>query len=149
MRTIVLGIGNDLLGDDGAGVEAARRLAHHSADGIDVVETSQSGAALMEYLIGYDRAILIDAVSGSDCPSGTVMEFKPADFKQVQHPSPHYAGLPELIDLAKQCNLPFPREIDIIGIEVSDRFTIGAPISPPVERGIEAAVSLVTAKLNR
>lgn len=143
MRTIVLGIGNELIGDDGAGVVAARALHGRLDRGIDVVETAECGIALLDHLIGYDRAILIDAMFGSGHPPGTVRVLKPDDFSPIEHPSPHYAGIPELIDVARQFGFAFPKWIRIVAIEAHDRSTIGAGITPSVMRGVREAVSRV------
>jgi hydrogenase maturation protease len=141
MRTIVLGIGNELIGDDGAGVVVARALHGHLDQSIDVAETAECGIALLDYLIGYDRAVLIDAVFGSGHPPGSVRVLEPSDFSRIEHPSPHYAGIPELIDVAGRLGLAFPKWIRIVAIEAQDRSTIGAGITPSVMRGVKEAVS--------
>jgi len=147
MRTIVLGIGNDLLGEDAAGVLAARLLRHRLGRHIDIEETAVTGAALMECMIGYDQAILLDAVLGSGAPPGTILELQPSDLSRVANPSPHYAGIPEMIDLADQFGFRFPRSIRIMAVEVTDNLTIGAPISRQVESGIQELASRVASML--
>jgi len=143
MRTIVLGIGNELIGDDGAGIVTARSLHGHLGQDVDVTETAECGIALLDHLIGYDRAILIDAVFGSGNPPGTVRVLEPCDFSRIEHPSPHYAGIPELIDVAGQLGLAFPKWFRIVAIEAQDRSTIGSGISPSVLRGVREAVSRI------
>jgi hydrogenase maturation protease len=135
-RTLVLGLGNDLLADDAVGIEAARRLKAVPDSRADVCESSLSGVALMDLLVGYDRAILIDAVQTGTAPPGTIRELSPADLGQVIAPSPHYAGIPEMLALAQQLELVFPREIKILAIEVADATTIGGTISPAVEAAL-------------
>ncbi|MBI5713137.1 MAG: hydrogenase maturation protease [Chloroflexi bacterium] len=63
MKTVVIGLGNPILGDDGVGwrvVEAVQEQINDSS--VDVDCAAVGGITLMEHLIGYDRAILIDAV---------------------------------------------------------------------------------------
>lgn len=102
-RILVLALGNDLLGDDGVGLEAARQIAGQVDGSVDVVETGEAGLALLELMEGYERALLIDSVVTGRYPPGTVIEFSPEDFRKVVAPSPHYAGLPEVMEMATAC----------------------------------------------
>jgi hydrogenase maturation protease len=135
-RTLVLGLGNDLLADDAVGIKAARRLNAELKGRADVCESSLSGIALMEILAGYDRAILIDAVQTGTAPPGTISELSPADLGQVIAPSPHYAGIPEMLALARRLEIAFPQELKIIAVEVADATTIGGAITPAVEAAL-------------
>lgn len=77
-RTLVAGVGNIFLADDGFGVEVARRLAAESLpDGVEVSDFGIRGVHLAYQLLdGYDTLILIDAVSQGDSP-GTVFLLEP------------------------------------------------------------------------
>lgn len=136
VRTVVLALGNDLLGDDGVGWEAARQIAEQVGDAVDVVQTGEAGLALLELLEGYERALLIDSVVTGRYPPGTVLEFSPDDFRQVIAPSPHYAGLPEVMALARQLHLDFPRELHILAIEVENPYEFRIGFSKPVQEGL-------------
>ena len=78
MRILIAGVGNILHGDDGFGVEVARRLADRCLpDGVDLIETGIAGIALVQELqSGYDALIVIDAVDHRR-PPGTVMVIEP------------------------------------------------------------------------
>lgn len=136
MKILILGLGNELLGDDAVGILAARVLKERLKDKADVVESSLSGMALLDLLVGYERAILIDAVKTGRTPPGTIAELSPADLGAVAAPSPHYAGLPELIATAQALNLDFPKEIKIFAIEVADPHTIGRGLSHMVAQAL-------------
>ena len=136
MKILILGLGNELLGDDAVGILAARVLKERLKDKADVVESSLSGMALLDLLVGYERAILIDAVKTGRTPPGTIAELSPADLGAVAAPSPHYAGLPELIATAQALHLDFPKEIKIFAIEVEDPHTIGRWLSPTVAQAL-------------
>lgn len=66
-RTLVAGIGNVFLGDDGFGVEAVRRLAEHAADlpeGVETADVGVRGVHLAYRLLdGYDTLVLVDATA--------------------------------------------------------------------------------------
>lgn len=146
MKLLVLGMGNDIISDDAAGLEAARRLRPRIGDIADVAETSVSGVALLELFVGYERAIVIDAIkTGKDEP-GTIKEWFPENLDAVQAPSPHYFGMPELLALAKQLELEFPSEIKIFSIEAEDPHTIKEGLTPAVEAALPGLVRLVEAQ---
>ena len=63
MKTLVLGLGNPILSDDGVGLRVARAVESQlSQQEITVMETSMGGLSLLDLLTGYDRAIIIDAI---------------------------------------------------------------------------------------
>lgn len=136
MKLLLLGLGNDLLSDDAVGILTVRELRKHLNGEVDVVESSQSGIALLELFLGYDRAIVIDAVQTTRHPPGTIHELSPADLDSVVAPSPHFAGLPEMLAIAKRLQLEFPKEIKIFAVEVEDPYTIGGEMSEAVRNAI-------------
>ena len=105
MKTLVLGLGNDILADDAVGILAARALKERLGDVADVQETSWHGVALLELFIGYERAILIDAVMTGKHAPGTLIEINPDELAPIQGASPHFTGLPEMIAMAKELEL--------------------------------------------
>lgn len=143
MKILILGLGNELLGDDAVGVLAARALKERLQDKADVIESSLSGMALLDLFIGYEQAIIIDAVKTGRNPPGTIYELSPTDLSTVLAPSPHYAGLPELIVTAQRLHLDFPTEIKIFAIEVEDLYTIGEKLSPAVARALGELVQRI------
>ncbi|MEJ2047740.1 MAG: hydrogenase maturation protease, partial [Dehalococcoidia bacterium] len=61
MRTLILGIGNSILGDDGVGIRVARQLDRLVKDkNIDVVEANVDGLNLLDFILEYGRLIVID-----------------------------------------------------------------------------------------
>ncbi len=143
MKILILGLGNELLGDDAVGILAARALKERLRDKADVVESALSGMALLDLFIGYERAIIIDAVQTRRAPPGTIHELSPADLGAVAAPSPHYAGLPELIATAQALKLDFPKEIKIFAMEVADPHTIGSTLTPEVAQALGDLVQRV------
>ena len=136
MKILVLGLGNELLSDDGVGLLAARRLRTMLDGQADVLESNLTGVALLEVLVGYDRAILIDAVQTGRFSPGTIVEIDPGQLRAVSNPSPHYTGIPEMIAIAKELNLQFSTEIRIMAVEIGCIQTIGETLSTPVADAI-------------
>ena len=140
MRTLVLGLGNDLAGDDAVGIVAVRRLRERLDGDVDVVESSASGMALIEILSGYERAIIVDAMRTGRQPAGTIVRMDLSEVGDVVAPSLHQAGLPELAAVADRSAIAFPSETAVLAVEVEDPFTLGAPMTPAVEAAVDGLV---------
>ena len=144
-KTLVMGLGNEILADDAVGVLVARQLKDELAGRADVISCALHGLALLELFIGYDRAILIDAIQTGKNPPGTITELRGEDLDKVYAPSPHYAGVPEMLELAEQLELDFPKEFRIFAVEVGDMRTIGGPVTAAVVAAIPAVCERVKA----
>ena len=145
MKTLVLGLGNDILADDAVGILAARALKERLEAVADVQETSWHGVALLELFIGYERAILLDAVMTGKHAPGTIIEINPDELSPVQGASPHFTGLPEMIAMARELELEFPKNFRIFAVEVADPHTVGGEMTPAVRDAIPALCDLVCA----
>ena len=142
-RILVLGLGNDILGDDAVGLLAARRLRALLPETVDVVESGGGGLDLLDALEGYDRAVLLDAILTGKHPPGAILEFSAEDFKKDEVPSPHYAGLPTVIQLAESLGIRFPTIFQIVSVEVENPYEILECLSQPVETALPAIVERV------
>ena len=132
MRILVLGLGNDLLADDAIGHLAVAELRPRLAGRADVEASALHGLALLDVLAGYDAAVVLDAACTGAHPVGEVHEIAAASLKRVESPSPHFAGFPEMLDLAERLGLRFPRRLRILAVEVLDPWTVGGAMTPAV-----------------
>src|SRR5437868_10939587 len=73
---ILIGVGNPMISDDGVGLEIARRCRAElpPETGVAIAEVHCGGMRLMEAMVGYDRAIVVDAIASGGVP-GTVYCF--------------------------------------------------------------------------
>ena len=149
MRTLVLGLGNELASDDAVGVLVARAVRERIADGTDVVESSASGMALIEILAGSDRAIVVDSILTGRNPPGTITELGLEQIGRVVAPSLHQAGLPEMAAVAERLGLGFPSETRVLAVEVLDPYTLGGAISTPVAAAVDELAQRVCAHVER
>ncbi len=115
---------------------AARVLRNEFGDEVEVIESGEAGLALLEIMAGYGKALLLDAIFTGKHPPGRVMELHHGDFKRVMAPSPHYAGIPEVLDLAERLEIPFPKELRILAIEVEKADEIQEGLSATVEQAL-------------
>jgi len=153
MRIRVIGLGNTILTDDGAGICAARELRRRltEADGaplIDIVETEVAGFALIELMAGWDRIILIDSVQFDGVEPGTVLRIRPDDLHtSLRLRSVHEIDLPTGLELGRRLGFEMPREILIFCIQTQDAGTFGESLTPIVNAGVKEAADLVLREL--
>ena len=131
-RVLVLGLGNDILSDDAVGLNVAREIRQHlsDADGIEVQETSEMGLSLLDYIVGFDDLVLVDAVQTGQAPPGFLHELDDSQLKVLPIVSPHFLGVGEVVALGRQLGLRVPRQVKIFAVEVQDPFTVGVCMTP-------------------
>lgn len=149
MRTLVLGLGNELAGDDAVGLLVARGVREELGSTADVVESSASGLALIDVLAGYERAIVVDAILTGKRPPGTIVRMGLGDVGRVVASSTHQAGLPELAAVAERLGLGFPSRTEVLAVEVVDPYTLGAGLSGPVAAAVPELVRRVREQVRR
>ncbi len=148
MKTLVLGLGNPILTDDGVGVLVAEAVRNRLPENtpVEIAEVSVGGLTLMENMIGYDRVILIDAFfSGLEGKPGAFYRMTLEDLRTIsptQHSaSPHDASLVTALETGRRMGLTLPENITVFAIEVDNVTEFGDRPTPPVA----AAVPLVAA----
>ncbi len=133
---LVLGIGNVLMGDEGVGVHAARRLERTSlSERADILDGGTGGFTLLGILSERDRVILIDAAMDGR-PEGTVTLLRPrfaSDFPRSL--SAHDIGLRDLIEGASLLG-PLP-PIDLVTVSISDIQPMNIELSPAVYAALD------------
>ncbi|MGQ9477780.1 MAG: hydrogenase maturation protease [Candidatus Bipolaricaulia bacterium] len=156
MRVLILGLGNELLRDDGLGIYAAQALRaelelkpEKRGIELEVLESPLSGPAILDLLIGYDRAIIIDAVRTEGGRPGEIYELDLDELQLGLKPSPslHYAGLPELWALAEGLGLDFPK-VKIYAVEAGD-LSFGEGLTEAVTKALPELLSLVREEIRR
>ncbi len=130
--TLLLALGNDLLGDDAVGLVAARALREELSDSVDVLETSIAGYALLEILQGYQNVLLLDAICTGKYPPGTIHDCTTTDFRTLEAPSPHCVGLPDIIALAGKLEISFPSVIHVLAVEIPPPTTLHEGLSDTI-----------------
>jgi hydrogenase maturation protease len=149
VRTLVLGLGNPLLGDDSVGLRVAeavsRRLAGRSTVEVDV--EYNGGLRLMERLTGYDRVILVDAVCTGRHPPGSVLRLGPEEVDTRHSASAHDVGLGTALRLGATMGLRMPAELRILAIEAERVFEFDESCTPAVAAAVPRAADAVLAEL--
>lgn len=150
MSVLVLGLGNVLCGDDGAGVVAVHRLQRewHVPEGVEVLDGGTLGLSLLAHLEGARRVILVDAIR-ADAPPGSFVrlsgeEVAPAARERL---SPHQIGVADLLDSLELLD-SMPEEMVLLGV-VPQTIELGLGLSPGVAAAIPVLVERVAAELER
>lgn len=147
-KTLVLGVGNLLLTDDGLGIHAIRRLCQvaHLPEEVQVVDGGTSGLDLLHHLEGVSRLIIIDAIEMGKQP-GTLRRIAGDDvpaFLSLKM-SPHEIGLPDMLFAAKLRDL-YPDHVVIWGIQPATT-EVGLELSPVVASQLDTLVERVLDEL--
>lgn len=150
MRTLVLGLGNPILSDDGIGIRVAEEFKGRlNQPEVTVIEASVAGLDLLDLLVHFDRAIIIDAIQTVDGKPGQIYRLEPGAFLTTRHAaSPHDINFVTALELGKKLGLNLPRQIVIFAIEVEDVTTFNEKCTPKVEQMIPMATKMVLQELN-
>lgn len=140
--TLVLGIGNVLMGDEGVGVHAAEMLARDPwPAGVEVVDGGTGGFHLLSYLLDHDRIVMIDATMDGQ-PPGTVSVLRPkyaSDFPRSL--SAHDIGLRDLVEAAALMG-PLPA-IDLVTVSIAEIRPMVTDLSPAVGAALAGVARVV------
>jgi len=135
-------LGNTILTDDGVGIYVAREIQKRIQNpDITIAEASLGGLELLDLMVGYDRVILIDALSFGNKPAGTLVKVGIDDLKGGSAMSRHQVPLHEALELGRRLNMDLPDEIIIYGIQVLDTMTFGEKCTPEVDTAISGIAS--------
>ena len=146
--TLVLGIGNYLMGDEGIGVHVANRLERENElDGIEVIDGGTGGFHLLSYLENFDHVILIDATLDGNKP-GTIRMIKPKfakDFPPAM--STHDIGLKDMVSALQLLNkMP---EIDLFVVSIESIQQQGIELTPEIEAIVPEVISQIKKLLKK
>jgi hydrogenase maturation protease len=150
--TLVLGMGNPILSDDGVGLLVAGRLAATPLpDGVEVRQSEVGGLGLLELVRGFTRVIIIDALKSpaeAVREPGEVVRYEAKDFRGGhRYGSAHSIGLGTALELGRRLGYDMPEEVTVFAIEAEDVETFGEQLSPPVAAAADRVLALLRAEL--
>jgi hydrogenase maturation protease len=151
MRILIIGLGNPLVTDDSVGLRVIEQLKPQLADraDVEVAEDYWGGLRLMERMIGFDRAIVVDAIQ-TGAPAGTIHQLTPDGIPTQRSVSAHDVNLSTALEFGRQAgaHLPANDQIRLVGIEAADTLTFGEQCTPLVQAAIPQAVHAVLKTLD-
>lgn len=146
--TLVVGLGNPLMGDDGVGLRALAQLEERwqMPAGVELVDGGTWGMNLLPAIEGAERLLFLDAINGGVNPGTSVLlerEALPRLF--ALKVSPHQIDLREVLALAEWRGT-LPDDTAAIGLQPL-RVELGEGLSPEVEARLDDLVHLAVERL--
>lgn len=152
MKTLVLGLGNELYGDDAVGIHVIRRLKKDLEEGkindrlfkdVELEECSLSGLALLEVIVGYDTLVLVDTIKKPEPTTGKIRLMEGKDLRHIPGPSPHYVSIPQAIEIGERLELQVPSRIKIIAVEAKNIYNLGEELTEEMTKALPVIVEVV------
>jgi hydrogenase maturation protease len=146
VKTLVLGLGNVLMGDEGIGVYVVRALEKHTLPaGVECLDGGTGGFTLLEPLEDADRIVLIDAANDGN-PMGAVTRTTPR-FSRDYPPTltAHDVGMKDLLDMFYIQG--GTHEIILYAITIDPKQSIRMSLSAEGEKAAAEAVKVILAEL--
>ena len=147
MKTLILGIGNSVLGDDGVGVHVVQELAKKIRDeNVDIKDVSFDGLNLLELIVGYDKLIVIDAIMSEGGKVGEIYRLKPEKACEPAHlsTSPHHFNLAGTLEMGKRLfPREMPKEVTAFAVGTQEVTRVTEEMTEEVKQAIPRVVSLV------
>lgn len=163
-HTLVIGLGNPILGDDGFGWRVAEEVrkavsgphpwllslegrgGEDAPGDLEIDCLALGGLALMERLVGYSRAIIVDAMYTGQKPPGSLSCFplSALDNPTAGHSgSVHDVSLVQALALGRQMGAALPGEVTIVAVEAENVYDFSEELSPAVAAALPEAVNMV------
>jgi hydrogenase maturation protease len=157
METLVIGLGNPILGDDGVGWVIAEKVQKTLADRpspgaekqtVRIDFASLGGLSLMERLTDTERVILIDSMYTGKKPIGSVSRFMLSELPDLNaghSASAHDTSLRNALSVGRSMNINLPEDdnVIIVAIEAEDVYDFSEELSQSVAEAVPQAVKMV------
>lgn len=147
---LILGIGNILLQDEGAGVHVVRKLQHMSlSPEIEIIDGGTLGLDLFHYLEGRKKVILVDTIQTEQKP-GTIYRFRPEEIQHITHKeklSFHQVSFFDVLRLANFLD-PILPELIVIAVRPKD-ISPGMDLTPEIEAKIPTLIDFVMEEVKK
>jgi hydrogenase maturation protease len=154
-KVIVIGLGNPVLGDDGVGWRVAELVrawvdppdsGRVEGTGIDVDCLAGGGLSVMERLVGYDQAVMVDAINLGSAPVGSVQVVRLVDLPNpfAGHlGSAHETHLRMALELGRSLGAHLPEQVMVVAIESPYVYDFSEELTPLIEAAVPEAVEAV------
>ena len=154
-KTLVIGLGNPILGDDGAGwhvAKTAESLCKNSEceDAVEFVKAASGGLSLMEQMVGYEKVIIADSIITPEAQIGAVHS-KPLsslpNLRTAHSNSSHDVSLQAALETGRKMKLELPEDVWVVAIEIEPSYTFSEKLSDPVAAAVSEAAELIQKKV--
>jgi hydrogenase maturation protease len=132
---LILGIGNDILKDDGVGIKVVERFRNDDTfKGVDYKTLSLGGLDILEIIQNYTKVFIVDGIKTKDGKPGNIYYFETSDFKETLHLSNiHDISFLNAIKLGKKLGFKIPEEIHVFAVEILEDRVFGDEFTPELK----------------
>jgi hydrogenase maturation protease len=145
--TLLIGLGNPIMGDDGVGIHVVRTLKRRlsSRSDLEFKELSVGGLRLVEEMLGYKKVLMVDSVESKTSRIGQIREFSPEQFKSTeQASSPHVTNFATAFEFYKKLRPGLiPEVLRIFTIDIDSEFAFREGLSPPIQEAASKLVEMI------
>jgi len=144
--TVVIGLGNPILGDDMVGLVVASELKRRLAGLVDVIELCAGGLAVAEAMLGYEKAIIVDALVEEGTEPGKILRLTLEDIKTTPK---RFIGFHDIdfvtsVEFIKAIDREsFPDEVVIFGITIQEPRCYQEGLSEEVKVAVPKCVEMI------
>jgi hydrogenase maturation protease len=142
-RGLIIGLGNEIAGDDGVGIHVARILRRRLAGSpfVDVVALPWAGFALLDAIRGRDRVAIVDCLMSGCRPAGTIVRLDEEGIEgSVRLNSFHDIAFPTVLALGRRMGWDMPEQVAIWGVEAEQAGVFYEGLSWPVAAAVEPLI---------
>ena len=145
----MLGIGNELAGDDIIGIKAVREVEEIGPSEIDYKQISTGGLQVLESILGYDKVLIVDSVE-TNSPNNRILKLNSKDFSKATFlASPHDVNFPTALEIGRKTSPELmPKVIRIIGIEIPVQEFITDKVSKETMAKIPMITEMILEEIN-
>lgn len=144
---VIVGVGNLLMMDDGFGIHVVRKINEKNIfEETEVVDVMTNVGMFLNAIDGYEKAIVVDAISLEDSEPGDIhclrLDPRKDEFSQQISSSLHEIHFKDFLKIAIDV-YELPDEIIIIGVEPM-KIQPGIGLSPECDSAVEEVIDLIT-----
>jgi hydrogenase maturation protease len=149
-KILILGLGNDILTDDGIGPRLIKDLSKMiQNDEIDFKTCSCGGLEILEYIRGYRQVVFIDAIHTDNGKPGDIYHFQPSDFHETSHLSSlHDINFLTAIRLASDLDFDITDDMHIIAVKIIEDREFSEEFTAPIKNKYKAILADVYEVIN-
>jgi hydrogenase maturation protease len=130
-KILVLGLGNEVLGDEGLGLKIVDDLKHsYTFPELEYAKATNGGLEILEYIRDFKALIIIDTITSESGYPGEIYYFTTENFKETLHlSSEHDINFLTTIKTGEILGFKIPRNIDILAVEINYNMQLGETFS--------------------
>ncbi|MFW6128654.1 MAG: hydrogenase maturation protease [Candidatus Aminicenantaceae bacterium] len=133
---VIIGIGNNLLSDDGVGPYLAEQIGKKL--GFPYRSITHLSLELLDLVLDKTIIYIFDSFCNSEIPIGKVVQFTLNDLEYQQNPSySHGITIPIIFNIGKKLYQKESKNVQILGINVSDNQTVSESFSDELNHKLE------------